>query len=77
MNLGSEVSFDLNFRAVGALPASTVPAYQELGGRLAWRISPAVTLSVTGSNLLHDRHQEYPGGDLIQRRVMAGLELNL
>jgi iron complex outermembrane receptor protein len=77
MNLGSAVTLDLNFRAVGALPASTVPAYQELGGRLAWRVSPEVTLSLMGSNLLHDRHQEYPGGDLLQRRIMAGLELDL
>jgi hypothetical protein len=38
---------------------------------------PAITASVTVSNLLHDRHQEYPGGDLIPRRVMAGLELQI
>jgi iron complex outermembrane receptor protein len=77
MNLGSAVTLDFDFRAVGALSGATVPAYRELGGKLAWQVSPAVTLSVMGSNLLHDRHQEYPGGDLMQRRVMAGLELDL
>jgi iron complex outermembrane receptor protein len=77
MNFGNEVSLDLNFRAIGPLTEAAVPAYRELGGRLAWQVSPAVTLSVMGSNLLHDRHQEYPGGDLLQRRVMAGLELDL
>jgi iron complex outermembrane receptor protein len=73
MNLGNAVSLDLNFRAVGALRDSTVGAYQELGGRIAWQLMPQATLSLSGTSLLHDRHQEYPGGDFIPRRVMAGL----
>jgi hypothetical protein len=76
MNLGRDVGLDLNFRAVGALRDSTVPAYAELGGRLAWKVQRGITLSATASNLLHDRHQEYPGADLIPRRVMGGLELS-
>lgn len=75
MNLGRDVTLDLDFRAVGALRHSPVPAYQELGGRLAWRVAPQVTLSLTGSNLLHDWHQEYLGGDLVPRRIMGGVEL--
>lgn len=77
MNLGNAVSLDLDFRAVGALRDSTVGAYQELGGRIAWQLAPQATLSLSGTNLLHDRHQEYPGADFIPRRVMAGLELRL
>jgi iron complex outermembrane receptor protein len=76
MNLRRDVSLDLNFRALGALEGSTVPAVQELGGRLAWQASSNLTLSVSGTNLLHDRHQEYPGGALIPRRVMGGVELS-
>jgi iron complex outermembrane recepter protein len=75
MKLGPRVALDLDFRAVGALRDSAVPSYQELGGRLAWQVTPQITLLVTGSNLLHEHHQEYPGGDLIPRRVMAGVEL--
>lgn len=75
MNFGQGVTLDLDFRAVGALRDATVPAYQELGARLAWRVAPQVTLSLTGSNLLHDWHQEYLGGDLIPRRIMGGVEL--
>jgi len=75
MNFGRDVGLDLNFRAVGALRDSTVPAYAELGGRLAWRVQPNMTLSLSGSNLLHKRHQEYPGADLLPRRFMGGLEL--
>jgi iron complex outermembrane receptor protein len=75
MNLGPHFRLDANLRAVGALGSSGVGPYQELGGRLAWIPIPAVVLSVSASNILHDRHQEYPGGDLIPRRVMTGLEL--
>jgi iron complex outermembrane receptor protein len=75
MNLGPRVRFDADFRAVGALGSSGVPAYQELGGRLAWFPTPAVVVSVSASNLLHDHRQECPGGDLIPRRILGGVEL--
>jgi iron complex outermembrane receptor protein len=75
MNLGRHFRLDANFRAVGALGNSGVGAYQELGGRLAWLPAPGVVVSVSASNLLHDHHQEYPGGDLIPRRVLGGVEL--
>jgi iron complex outermembrane receptor protein len=75
MNPLPDVTFDLTFRAYGALRQSDVKAYQELGGRVAWRVTPAVALSLDGTNLLHDRHREYPGGDYIPRRIMGGLEL--
>ena len=75
MNLRQDLFLDLNFRAVGALPEPSVPAYQELGGRLAWQATRQIALSLSGTNLLDDRHQEYPGGSLIPRRVLGGVEL--
>ena len=75
MNLVRNLTFDLDFRAVGALRDSTVPSYQELGGRLAWQATPSVEVSISGTNLLHGRHQEYPQGDLIPRRIMGGVAL--
>jgi iron complex outermembrane receptor protein len=75
MNPVSDITLDLDFRAYGALRQSTVPAYQELGTRLAWQATPQVTVSLSGSNLLHDRHQEYPGADAIPRRIVGGVEL--
>jgi iron complex outermembrane receptor protein len=74
MNLGRSVAFDLNFRAVGRLADSDVPAYAELGGRLAWNASDHLQLSLSGANLLHARHVEYPGGDAIERKILVGLE---
>ena len=75
MNLGAHFRLDADFRAVGALVGSAVGGYRELGGRFAWIPSPAVVVSISGHNLLHARHQEYPGGDLIPRQVLACLEL--
>ncbi|HEV8407510.1 MAG TPA: TonB-dependent receptor, partial [Sphingomicrobium sp.] len=74
MNLGRSVALDLNFRAVGHLVDSDVSPYAELGGRLAWSVSDHLQLSLSGSNLLHSQHVEYPGGDAIERRVLVGLE---
>ena len=74
MDLGSAVKFDLDFRSVGRLRNGGVPAYAELGGRLAWNVSSHLTLSVSGTNLLHERHVEYPGGDAISRKVLAGVQ---
>ena len=56
MNLGRSVSLDLDLRSVGKLHNSNVPAYTELGGRLAWNISNHLVLSVSGANLLHAHH---------------------
>jgi iron complex outermembrane receptor protein len=71
----ANVTFDAEFRAYGPLHSSAVKAYQELDARLAWLMTPRMALSVSGTSLLHDRHQEYPGGDFIPRRVMGGVEL--
>jgi iron complex outermembrane receptor protein len=79
MNIGRSVVFDLDFRAVGALGTGKiatggVPAYAELAGRLAWTVSNHLELVLSGANLLHERHVEYPSGDAIPRKVMVGLQ---
>ncbi len=73
MNLGRSLTFDLNFRAVGRLEEADVPAYAELGGRLAWNVSNNLQLALSGSNLLHAHHVEYYQGDAIERKVLVGL----
>jgi iron complex outermembrane receptor protein len=70
-----DITLDAEFRAYGPLHAATVKAYQELDARVAWQVTPAIALSANGTNLLHDRHREYEGGDFIPRRIMGGLEL--
>ena len=75
MNLGRRVMFDLDLRTVAKLDGSTgVPAYTELGGRLAWNVADRLALVLSGANLLHKRHLEYPGGDEISRKILVGLQ---
>jgi iron complex outermembrane receptor protein len=75
INLSRNLTLDADFRAIGALPGTSIPAYRELGGRLAWTPVRQITVSVSSANLLHDYHREYAGGDIIPRKVMAGVEL--
>jgi iron complex outermembrane receptor protein len=67
MNLGDDVNFDADFRYVGALPDPKIPEYVELNARLAWRVNDRLSLALSGYNLLHGQHLEYPGGDQIRR----------
>ena len=61
MNLGPHVTFDADLRYVGALPDPHIPSYVELNSRIAWALTQHLELAVSGFNLLHARHQEYPG----------------
>ena len=69
MDLSDRISFDADFRYVGALPNPAVPAYVELNTRLGWAISDSIELSLSGYNLLHARHQEFtiPPSDEVKR----------
>jgi len=60
MNLGRAFTFDADLRYVGMLPDPHVPSYVELNSRLGWNVSERVQLSLSGFNLLHDRHMEFP-----------------
>ena len=73
MDLGRGLSFDASLRYVGALPDPSLPSYYEMDARVGWRATSAIELSISGSNLLHARHQEFPGpdGEVITRSVMA------
>lgn len=61
------IDLDLNFRAVDGL--ATVPAYEELDARLAWRVNDRLELAVNGQNLLNSRRQET--GDPARARVFG------
>lgn len=37
----------------------TVPHYMELDARVAWQLTPQLSVSLVGRNLLHGRHPEY------------------
>jgi iron complex outermembrane receptor protein len=78
MQLSHRVVVDATLRYVGALPSPALPHYLELNGRVGWRASDLVDLSVNALNLLHARHYEYSpalGGEGIYRSVMAEARL--
>jgi len=76
MNLARNITLDGDLRYVDALPNPHVPAYVELNGRIGWRLSPRIEASLSGFNLLHDRHMEFPGpaAEAVPRSVVAGLQ---
>jgi hypothetical protein len=39
----------------------------ELKARLGWKVSETLSVALSGYNLLHGQHLEYPGGDQIRR----------
>ncbi len=73
MDLGSRLSLDATLRHAGPLPDPALPAYTEVSARLGWRVSANLQLALTGSNLLHARHLEFPApyGEEIPRSFMV------
>jgi iron complex outermembrane receptor protein len=59
VDFGDGVTWDATLRYVGALHHPSLADYAELNMRVGWQITPAVEVSVAGSNLLHDRHAEF------------------
>lgn len=69
IDLGSRFTLDASLRYVDALPDPALPGYYELGARVGWHITSRLELSLSGENLLHARHLEYPApeGEAIPR----------
>lgn len=66
-DLTDRLNLDLKLRAVDAL--SSTDAYVEADARLGWRLRDDLELSVSGQNLLQDRHVET--GDPARRRAFG------
>jgi iron complex outermembrane recepter protein len=74
LDLGHHFVVDATLRYVGALPNPSLPHYCQLNGRIGWRASSSLDLSLNGLNLLRARHYELPpalGGEGIYRSVQA------
>jgi iron complex outermembrane receptor protein len=79
MDLGPQINFDADLRYVSALPDPYVPGYIELGARVGWQFHERAEISISGFNLLHDKHQELPLGEArpVGRSVFAALKWTL
>jgi len=75
MDLWSDVNFDWDLRYVSKLPDPVVPAYVEMNASIGWNVTETVRLSLSGFNLLHARHQEFPPSeaDAVPRSFSVGL----
>jgi iron complex outermembrane receptor protein len=67
MDLPRRLELSLFLRSIGELPNPRVPRYTELNGRLGWRATPHVEISLAAQDLLHAHHPEF--GALEPRRV--------
>lgn len=74
MDLGRAVTFDAALRYTSPLPEPRVRALVELDSRLGWNVTEQVRVAVSGRNLLHARHVEYPQGSAIPRSVFVDLQ---
>jgi iron complex outermembrane receptor protein len=76
MTLPARLDLDATLRHVDALPDPALPGYWELSGRLGWRATNALEISVSGTNLLHARHLELPApyGEYIGRSVFVRVD---
>ena len=59
MNLPHNMEFDVALRMVGGLPDPSVPSYTALDMRLGWIVSKSMEISLSGFNLLDQRHIEF------------------
>jgi len=77
LDLGSAVELDLAVRHVSSLPAPAVGSYTATDVRLAWQISPALSLTLIVQNLLDPGHIEFnapAAASQIPRSAFVGLE---
>ena len=80
MTLAEDFEFDPVLRYVDSLPSQDIDSYFELSLHIGYRPAPGVVLSLTGQNLLEERHQEFTNtfvGGIpaeLQRAVLAKIE---
>ena len=74
MALPHDLSLDLHLRRVGALPSPASQAYTELNGRLGWAVTENVELSLSGFNLLDERHPEFGAGNATVQVGASGVQ---
>jgi len=53
-----------------------LPAYTDMNARFGWRVVRTLELALSGANLLHSRHREFPApyGEEIPRSIMLQLQ---
>jgi iron complex outermembrane receptor protein len=81
-NTGADWELDVSARHVSALPSPAVPAYTAVDASVGWRLSPALELRLSGTDLLQRGHVEFRSGATtlpvrIERNVALTLTVRL
>ncbi|HEY0857676.1 MAG TPA: TonB-dependent receptor [Albitalea sp.] len=79
-SLPRDLTLNLGLRHAGALPNPAVARYTALDAGLHWSVSPSLDVSLSGFNLLDDRHAEFgaaPGRSEFGRHVLLRLTWTL
>ena len=73
LDISRAMTFDASLRYVGRLPNPGLASYVEMNLRWGWQLNRNLQISVSGNNLLHTYHLEYPApdGERISRAVYA------
>ncbi|MBF0341909.1 MAG: TonB-dependent receptor [Magnetococcales bacterium] len=78
LDLPHDLELDGAVFGVGRLSHLKIPAVTRLDLRLGWRARPDLNLSLTGQNLLDDRHPEFTGTSVtaseIPRAILARMD---
>ena len=76
MALGGDVEWQADLRYVGTLHDPHLASYVELNSSIGWQMTDSVRLSLSGFNLLHDRHYEFPPSEAsaVPRSYSVGLQ---
>jgi iron complex outermembrane receptor protein len=80
MNLARNLELDAAVRVIGGLPDPNIPGYVALDMRLGWTVLKSVEVSLSGFNLLDQRHPEFgtdPTRSELDRTFYARLVWNL
>jgi iron complex outermembrane receptor protein len=77
MNLGPNVTLDVDVRDVAALPDPYVPAYTEANVALTWNLTRRLQIALAGFNLLQDHHLEFAAPEATEVPRTAEAELRL
>ena len=77
MNLGPDVTLDVDLRHVAALPDPYVAAYTEANVALTWNLTRRLQVALAGFNLLHDHHLEFAAPEATEVPRSAQAELRL
>ncbi len=68
-NISDSVELDFQYYIIGQIDSHTIPSYNDMDIRLAWRASSNVDLELVGQNLLNPSRLEFFGdryGDVLQ-----------